>query len=211
MSPLVKITDRKELEEFARTHLAHRLTAMAAPICFPQTDSLWAGRNDAYRSAKEGSYSMIRTFIEFLGVKSDRDAPPTLKLAQGDPDSILIDAFASFGAQKVAPVQFGRDGPFMAEIHRTLCKINSHFTYDQAQTAFYDRIASPDDVKEWPHAVDIIIKKLDEHFYFVVGEPITIHFDLEQPFRARFVNRLGLKSAVKGDGLGRPASSPGPD
>jgi hypothetical protein len=171
-----------------------------------ENPTLWAGRNDAYRSAKEGSYAMVRTFIEFLGVKSKRDpmGAPMLTIACGNPDSILIDAFDKFGTQKVPPSQFGSDGPFMAEIHRTLCKINSHFTYDQTQTAFYDRIASPDDETKWIRAVNIIIQKLDECFYFVVGEPITVHFDLEQPFRACFVNSLGLKCPVRGDGLGRP-------
>ena len=206
MSSVVKITDRNELEEFARTHLAHRLTAMTAPICFPETAPPWVGRNDAYRSAKEGSYSMVRTFIEFLGIGSKKDATGALVLdvAYGWPDSILIDAFDKFGTQKVHPSQFGGDGLFIAEIHRTLCKINSHFTYDQTQGAFYDRIASPDDDTKWTRAVNIVIQKLDEYFYSVVGEPITVHLHLEEPFRARFVSSLGLKSPVRGDGLGRP-------
>jgi hypothetical protein len=85
-----------------------------------------------------------------------------------------------------------------------LCKINSHFTYDQTQGAFYDRIASPDDDTKWTRAVNIVIQKLDEYFYSVVGEPITVHLDLEGPFGARFTDSLGLKSPVRGDGLGRP-------
>jgi hypothetical protein len=52
----VRITDRKELKEFVRTHLGHRLTAMVAPLCIPGDDQFWHRRNDAYRAAKEGSY-----------------------------------------------------------------------------------------------------------------------------------------------------------
>jgi hypothetical protein len=205
MSSNVRITDRKELKEFVRTHLGHRLTAMAAPICFPESAPIWTGRNDVYRAAKEGSYSMVRTFIEFLGVRSKKNSTPAkLTSAHGESDSILIDAFACFGTQKVHPNQFGTDEDFMAETHRTLCKISSHFTYDQTQTALYDRVASPDDCATWTRAVNVIVKMLDEHFYSVVREPITVHIHLAEPFRARFVRSLDVKSAVVGDDLGRP-------
>jgi hypothetical protein len=202
LSSNIKITDPKELGEFVRTHLGHRLTAMAAPICLPENHLCWCGRNDAYRSAKEGSYSMLRMFIEFLGVKSIRGIPQTLREAPAnEPDTILMDAFVN---AKVTPVEFGAEQGFIAEIHRTLCKINSHFTYDQSAPAFYDRIVSPHDETDWARAVEIVIQKLDQHFYSVVQQPMTVHFDLEVPFRDRFVAKLGLKSPIRGDGLGRP-------
>jgi hypothetical protein len=206
----VGITDPGELKEFVRTHLGHRLTAMVAPLCAPF--SFWDGRNDAYRAAKEGSYSMLRMFIEFLGVKSEPTpkaravAPSIPKLVEASglrEDSILIDAFSSFGTRKVSPAAFGTDKTLIAEVHRTLCKINSHFTYDKTKADFYDRIASPADDTMWGRAVDIVIQKLDEHFYGVIREPITVHLDLERPFLDRFAARLGLRSLVKGDGLGR--------
>jgi hypothetical protein len=144
-------------------------------------------------------------FIEFLGVKSDKGGT-TLVPTNGKPDSILIDAFSQFGTRKVMPSEFvGLEQGVIAAMHRTLCKINSHFTYAPSPTKdFYDRIASPRDDTEWARAVEIVIQKLDNHFYQAVRQPITVHFDLEDPFRDHFVARLGLKSLVKGDGLWRP-------
>lgn len=209
----VKIADRKELSEFVRTHLGHRLTAMVAPVCIP--GPFWHGRNDAYRAAKEGSYSMLRMFIEFLGVKSKRreaaagipSPPPTLcQPCDEKSDDILIDAFSHFGAQKLKPSDFGDDEGTIARMHRALCKINAHFTYDQSKPNLddYDRIASPHDVVEWGRVVDIVVQKLDKHFYAVVGEDIVVHSDLAALFIDHFKTRLGLQSAVRGDGLGRP-------
>jgi hypothetical protein len=144
----VKITDQKELEEFVRTHLGHRLTAMVSPICLPENHPRWNSpcrRNDAYRAAKEGSYSMLRLFIEFLGVKEDRQNSGELKEAQGEGDTILLDAFSKWGVRKVEPKDFGKEEGFIAQVHRTLCKINAHFTYDSSKAKSYDRIDSPDD------------------------------------------------------------------
>ena len=204
MASKVTITDQKELKEFVRTHLGHRLTAMVSPICLPENHPLWncpCRRNDAYRAAKEGSYAMLRLFIEFLGVKSDRQSVGKLKEAFGEDDTILLDAFSSFGATKVTPSDFGSDEPFIAQVHRTLCKINAHFSYATSVPDLYDRIASPDDENEWKPAVEIIVTKLDEYFYQKVKQPIVLHYDLVRPFTERFT---GLKSLVVGDGLGRP-------
>ena len=149
---------------------------------------------------------MLRMFIEFLGVKS-KGATHMLDIACGKTDSILIDAFSKFGTQKVPFAAFGAEQGFVADIHRTMCKINSHFTYDRSAPAFCDRIASPHDEDDWARGVEIVIEKLDQYFYSVIGQPISVHFDLEVPFRDRFVAKLGLKSPVRGDGLGRPASA----
>lgn len=201
MTSKIKITDQKELEEFVRTHLGHRLTAMASPICLTKNHPLWNQRNDAYRAAKEGSYSMLRLFIEFLGVKADRKNPNKLTIAVGEDDTILLDAFSNWGVKKVEPKDFGSKQAFMARVHRTLCKINAHFTYDDSVRNFYDRIVSPDDKKEWEPAVEIVVGKLDEYFYQKVKQPIVVHCDLVGPFTERFT---GLKSVIKGDGLGPP-------
>jgi hypothetical protein len=207
MASRVQITDRKELEEFVRTHLGHRLTAMISPICLPGEHPWWSNpsrRNDAYRAAKEGSYSMLRLFIEFLGVKEDRRNPGKLKVVEGEDDTILLDAFSKWGVAKVQPKDFGSDEPLIAQVHRTLCKINAHFTYDSSKTKSYDRIDSPDDDMEWKPAVEIVVSKLDEFFYAKVNLPITIQFDLVADFDAQFAKKLHLKSSVKGDDLGRP-------
>jgi uncharacterized protein (UPF0276 family) len=162
------------------------------------------------RAAKEGSYSMLRMFIEFLGVKSDSGMTAggtkesrRLVKAACPPDTLHIDAFSSFGAKELEPAEFGADGDLVARVHRTLCKINAHFTYDQDQREFYDRIASPDDETVWKRAVDIVVRKLDEYFYSAVSEDMVVHLDLERPFVEHYKNRLGLQSRVRGDGLGR--------
>jgi hypothetical protein len=147
---------------------------------------------------------MLRMFIEFLGVKSNRGDPPALVPYEGELDSILIDAFSTFGTHKITPAEFGTEQGFVADIHRTMCKINSHFTYDRSAPAFYDRIASPHDETDWARGVEIVIQKLDHHLYQTVKQPITVHFDLEVLFRDRFVARLVLQSPIRGDGLGRP-------
>ena len=217
MGSRVQIRDEHELKEFVRTHLGHRLTAMVAPLCVPEPDRFWCGRNDAYRAAKEGSYVMLRMFIEFLGVKStwsEPDASGARALVLGavetprDADTLLVDSFECRGTKQVSPEQFDLERDFIARMHRTLCKINAHFTYDDQspEKKYYDRIASPDD-KDWARAVDIVVQKLDEYFYSVVGEEIVVHLDLEKPFIDHYKTRLGLRSDVRGDGLGRP---PGP-
>jgi hypothetical protein len=191
----VEITDQNELNEFVRTHVGHRLTAVVSPICRPQHDACWSRRNDAYRAAKEGSYGMLRLFIEFLWVKEDRDNPGTLKKADGEKDSIRLVAFSKWGAKKVEPKDFGNDGSILAKVHRTLCKINAHFTYDpDPSKSFYDRIVSPDEDKEWKAAVDIVVRKLDECFYEKLKQPIVVHDDLVGPFAKQFT---GLRSCVK--------------
>src|SRR5260221_2309694 len=74
MASKVKITDQKELEDFVKTHLDHRLTALVAPI-FDDANAYRSGRGDISKAAQEGSYVMLRLFIEFLGVKGPKKAP----------------------------------------------------------------------------------------------------------------------------------------
>jgi hypothetical protein len=204
MPPRLEIHNPEEISEFVRTHLGHRLTAMVAPLCIPQ--EFWHKRNDAYRAAKEGSYSMLRMFIEFLGVKSvgpsTVGATPRLVEATGHhDDDVQIDAFR---IAKVPPCDFGENQVLIAKAHRSLCKINAHFSYDRTAPDVYDRIASPDDEDEWRRAVDVVVQMLDDRFYRGVGMAIVVHFDLERPFTEHYKSRLGLRSNVKGDGLGRP-------
>ena len=205
-----EIIDQQEMEEFVRTHLGHRLSAMVAPICRPDIDNpccLWKGRNDSYRAAQEGSYVMLRLFVEFLGVKSDRSDPPNLICDCGAlKDDLRLSSFRKWGVANLWPKDFDSNQAFIAKIHRTLCKINAHFTYaaDDKLLANYNRVASLES-KDWQIAVEIILQKLDESFYRKVNQPITVHIDLVAAFDAQFVKKLNLKSDVKGDGLGPPS------
>ncbi len=175
MPSTVKITAKEELNEFVRTHLGHRLSAMVAPICLSQNHPLWNcpnRRNDAYRAAKEGSYVMLRLFIEFLGVKGTPTSP--WKLVERKPgdikeDDLLLSCFTTSKAgplKNLKPADFVGTGARIARVHRTLCRINAHFTYtyDDAKLDFYDRIATLDD-ELWEEAVKIVVGKLDAHFY----------------------------------------------
>jgi hypothetical protein len=193
MASKIKITDQTELVEFVRTHLDHRLTALVAPL-FDDANAYRVGRGDISKAAQEGSYVMLRLFIEFLGVKGDRNSKGKLVPNLGDDDDLRLSAFSKYGVQNVDPNQFGIDQSFIADIHRTLCKINAHFTYDVKEAKFYDRIASlprPD----LERAVKIVIGKLDEFFFQKVKLDIVVHRDLREPFKKLFADII--KSNVK--------------
>src|ERR1017187_7663649 len=184
MATKIKITDQKELDEFVKTHLDHRLTALVAPV-FDDANAYRPGRGDISKAAQEGSYVMLRLFIEFLGVKGDRKIKGKLNPTDGDDDDLRLSSFSRWGAANLDPNDFGPNQSFVADVHRTLCKINAHFTYDVNEARFYDRIASlprPDLEK----AMEIIVNKLDEYFYRRVGQDIVVHRDLREQFKKRF-------------------------
>jgi hypothetical protein len=63
----------KERRDFVDEHIAHRLTALLSVIRRqPAHPNFFTGRGDVYRASIEGSYLMLRVFIEFLGVESAR-------------------------------------------------------------------------------------------------------------------------------------------
>lgn len=141
---------------------------------------------------------MLRLFIEFFGVKGSGNKSEGYKLERRDirrdwPDDLLLSSFS--GLKLLEPKDFSPGEILIAEVHRTLCKINAHFTYDDTDPTieFYDRVASLQPEK-WERAVDIVVKNLDEFFYQKVGENILVVPDLVEPFKTRFPN---LKSTVK--------------
>ena len=64
MASKVEITDHMELEEFVRTHLDHRLTALVAPI-FDDVNGYRNGRSDISKAAQEGS-GLARCWLNFM-------------------------------------------------------------------------------------------------------------------------------------------------
>ena len=208
MASKVKITDQKELEDFVKTHLDHRLTALVAPI-FDDANAYRSGRGDISKAAQEGSYVMLRLFIEFLGVKGQENkSSPTWtleersKLPKKKPGNdiqgtdLLLSCFSDRKGNSLhdlSPTDFGEDQDFIAKVHRTLCKINAHFTYDVNEARFYDRIASLPRL-DLEKAVEIVVRKLDQHFYQKVGLDIVVHRNLREQFKKRFT---GVKSNVK--------------
>jgi len=144
---------------------------------------------------------MLRLFIEFLGVKSHKTNGTLVQNAGSEPDDLRLDAFDHWGVKNLQPDEFTSDKAFIAGVHRTLCKINAHFSYDFTKPEPYDRVASLPD-KDWERGVDIVLNKLVERFFRKTRQPIVVHFDLESDFRKRFVFSGLPQVLVKGDGLG---------
>jgi hypothetical protein len=192
MASTITISDPAELHEFVRTHLDHRLTALVAPI-IDEANAFRVGREDISKAAQEGSYVMLRLFIEFLGVKGQKNGTleERAKLPINKPGSdvqstdLVLSCFTGWSLQDLKPSDFGSDAAFLAKIHRTLCKINAHFTYDCTASSFYDRIASLARA-DFEKAVKIVVDKLDEHFYQRVGKDIVVHCDLQAKFTTYF-------------------------
>ena len=65
-----------ERREFIDAHVAHRLTALLAVINRQKDQGFFSGKGDLYCGCIEGSYIMLRVFIEFLGVESLRRSTP---------------------------------------------------------------------------------------------------------------------------------------
>ena len=174
MASTIRIRDRAEIDSFVRTHLGHRLSALVSPICRPQHE--WPGHNDAYRAAKEGSFVMLRLFIEFLGVKSR----PVVKGAQTyelkdrrtldtDPkrpdiwhNEIVLSCFENNAGRlpDLIPANFDPEQDLITRVHHKLSKVTAHFTYDEPTAPVcYDRITTIPDA-DWHKAVEKVVRLL---------------------------------------------------
>jgi len=205
--PPAFIRDPAEIKAFIDTHMGHRLTALVSPLCRP--DRFWNQCGDVHRAAQEGSYVTLRLFIEFLGVKSNpknKDKLEQINCKDGKPDDLNVSRFCGKNGEPlpaVRPQDFGAEEGFLAEVHRTLCKINAHPTYQfgeilSAPSAFYDRVASLSK-DDWSQAVEIIVQKLDQYFYQPLGEDIVVHQDLPLDL---FRQKFKVASRVVGGPLG---------
>jgi hypothetical protein len=59
--------DAQERRDFVDEHIAHRLTALLSVIRRqPAHPNFFTGRGNVYRASIEGSYLMLRVFIEFV-------------------------------------------------------------------------------------------------------------------------------------------------
>ena len=97
-----------------------------------------------------------------------------------------LNSFSKWGASNLKPADFGTDQDFIADTHRTLCKINAHFTYDdKGPPDYYDRVASLPD-PAWGEATRLTLGKLHTAFYQKVNRPIVIHRDLTDVCRKKF-------------------------
>jgi hypothetical protein len=101
----MRILAPEERHDFFTLHLEHRLTALLAFVCRLSDTEFWQGNGDLFRSALEGSGTMLRVFIEFLGVRSKRqDSDLFLVPYEALGDDITIE---SFGVARLAPEAFG--------------------------------------------------------------------------------------------------------
>jgi len=215
MASHIRIHDRAEIDSFVRTHLGHRLSALVSPICRPEHE--WPGRNDAYRAAKEGSFVMLRLFIEFLGVKTlesagnvllDRQVLDNKRITHKRPPDIwekeiVLSCFENSVGRlpNLIPANFDTEQDLITRVHQKLSKVTAHFTYDvPTAPVCYDRITSIPDA-DWQSAVEKVVRLLDKHFYHPLKHfPIVVHWDLVEPFKRKFPS---LITKVEGGDLGR--------
>lgn len=205
MAIATPITDTKEVDTFVRTHLAHRLSALVSPVCRPQAE--WGGRNDAYRAAKEGSFVMLRLFIEFLGVKSSQWPKSSGVFVLKKRSAIAGDirnediVLSRFSLPDLDSADFSPDEDLILRVHQKLSKVTAHFTYDVPNhPECYDRITSVAD-RDWEAGVEKVVGLLDRHFYVPLQNyPIVVHWDLVEPFKRKFPS---LITKVEGGDLGR--------
>jgi len=130
--------DAQERRDFIDEHIAHRLTALLSVISRQQADpNFFTGRSDVYRASIEGSYIMLRVFIEFLGVESARHHGK-LALVQRTRDTktrdqkrardtdVMLDCFE---LPLATPNDFDPHQDLVARVHDGLSKSTAHFTY----------------------------------------------------------------------------------
>jgi hypothetical protein len=169
-----------EQREFIDAHIAHRLTALLSVIKREQHDpEFFSGKGDLYCGCIEGSYVMLRVFIEFLGVESSH-AGGDLHLAQrtrarfngekssGDTD-IMLDCF---GLPLVSPADFDPNQQLIARVHDGLSKSTAHFTYRTAHFIEAERDFLP--------AVGLVLRLLHDRFFLALNEVPKWHGDLPQ-------------------------------
>src|SRR5436190_22178847 len=101
----MRILTPEERHEFFTLHLEHRLTVVLAFVCRLSDTEFWQGNGDLFRSALEGSSTMLRVFIEFLGDRSKRRGSDLgLVPCEALRDDIMSESFA---LAKLAPDDLG--------------------------------------------------------------------------------------------------------
>lgn len=174
----MKAFDPHERKEFFDAHIPHRLTALLSPIRRQQVSpSFFSGQGDIYCSAIEGSYIMLRVFIEFLGVESKKEGK-VLKLVQRTREKakgqkraretdVMLDCFALPLAE---PSDFAPHQDLIARVHDGLSKSTAHFTF---KTDHYF-----DAGRDFLPAIASVLQVLERRFYTPLGETPKTHGDL---------------------------------
>ncbi len=119
---------KEERHSFLVLHLEHRLTVLLAFVSRLSDTAFWQGNGDLFRSAFEGASTMLRVFIEFLGVRSERRGED-IRLVPYKPqgDDVTIE---SFGVAGLKPEMFGEDSELIAIVHEGIKKGTVHLTWE---------------------------------------------------------------------------------
>jgi len=175
----MRIFTKAEEDEFFEAHVAHRLTALlAVGVRLGHDPHYFRGCGDIYCACVEGSFSMLRIFIEFLGLCSYMnqgtidlgERSRTGKRPVKDTD-VMID---NFGLPLVRKADVRMDAPFLAMMHDGVSKSTSHFTFDTGHGF--------DPEKHFGNAAELVVKLLEKHFYQPLARKPLFHPDLP-PFR----------------------------
>jgi len=166
-----------EQREFIDSHIAHRLTALLSVFHRQKDPEFFSGKGDIYCASIEGSYIMLRVFIEFLGVESSNKSG-LLELKQRTrirsqnqkktrETDVMLDCF---GLELVSPDDFGSNASLVARVHDGLSKSTAHFTY-RTDTCF-------DAGKDFHPSLEIVLQLLQQRFFDQLNETARFHPDL---------------------------------
>lgn len=174
----MKPFDETERREFFEAHIPHRLTALLSPIRRQQVSpDYFSGRGDLYCSAIEGSYIMLRVFIEFLGVESKKDGQKvilvqrTRERSKGQKRARNTDVMLDcFDLPLAEPSDFDPHRELIARVHDGLSKSTAHFTF---KTDHYF-----DASQDYLPAVTTVLRVLQCRLFGPLGEDLKTHCDL---------------------------------
>lgn len=178
----VIVFNATERKEFIEAHIPHRLTALMTPaVRLSQNPAFFQGSGDVYCGCVEGAFSMLRIFIEFLGLASKVENGTYVLVERvrkgaagkrGIPDTdVMID---NFGLRLVTLADVGADSGFLARIHDGVSKSTSHFTFNTGHGFRPDQ--------DFGRAAFLVLDLLQKHFFQPLGVTPGYHPDLP-PFR----------------------------
>lgn len=176
------VFDAEQRKEFIESHIPHRLTALMAPaVRLSQNAAFFQGTGDVYCGCVEGAFSMLRIFIEFLGLASKVENGTHVLVERvrkgplgkrGVPDTdVMID---NFGLPLVTLANVGTESGFLARIHDGVSKSTSHFTFNTGHGF------KPD--QDFGKAAFLVLHLLQNYFFEPLNVPPSYHPDLP-PFR----------------------------
>jgi len=164
----------KEIAEFIDEHLAHRLTALLCVAKRIKQSDFWQGRGDVYCASLEGSFIMVRMFVEFLGLESYR-------LDSGEHDlrcrshgkrkdtDVMLD---NFGLALAEPSDFDPHRHLVGRVHDGMSKATAHLTYEAND--FFDS------ARDHGPALRELVRVIHDRLYKPLGKDFELHPDFKR-------------------------------